>query len=165
MRENTPGKGHEMSRNRIAKQIAVTAGLLVMGLAPGLGRAQSSAPVTPTYQDQNQAAPTQKQEHKDGAMAGLNLTDDQKAQMKKIHDSAKSQMDTVKNNSSLSPDQQQAKIHKIHRQARKQMVKLLTPEQRQQMRENIKARRAARREHQPQQPTQPQAQTLPQTQQ
>jgi periplasmic protein CpxP/Spy len=145
-----------MSGNSIVKQMAIAAGLLVMGLAPGLGRAQSSAPASPTYQDQNQAAPQQGRKH-DGEMANLNLTDDQKAQMKQIHESSKSQMDAVNNDSSLTADQKQAKLHQIHRGARMQMVKLLTPEQRQQLKADAKARHAARQQGQSEQ-TQPAAQ-------
>jgi Spy/CpxP family protein refolding chaperone len=150
-----------MSGNRIVKQMAIAAGLLVMGLAPGLGRAQSSAPASPTYQDQNQAAPQQQGRKHGGEMANLNLTDDQKAQMKQIHESSKSQMDAVNNDSSLTADQKQAKMKQIHRGAHMQMVKLLTPEQRQQMKADAKARHAARQQGQSEQsqpPSQPQSQ-------
>ena len=80
--------------------------------------------------------------------------------MKQIHQTTKSQIEAVTNDASLSADQKMTKVHEIRRDARKQMVKLLTPEQRQQMRENAQARHAARREQQQQQPqqTQPQAQ-------
>lgn len=146
-----------MIQNKVAKQVVLAAGFVALTLAPGITRAQSTAPTQ--SQDQSQAAPPAPQKHsgKHGAMAGLNLTDDQKAQMKKIRESTKSQVDAVKNDSSLTADQQQAKIHEARRSGRMQMVKLLTPEQRQQMKANIRELRAARREKQQQQ-QQPQTQ-------
>jgi Spy/CpxP family protein refolding chaperone len=93
-----------------------------------------------------------------GAMKGLNLTDDQKAQMKKIHESTKTQLDAVKNDQSLTADQKDAKIHQLRHGAREQMVKLLTPEQREQMKANERALRTSRKEQQQQPPqTQPQS--------
>jgi Spy/CpxP family protein refolding chaperone len=93
-----------------------------------------------------------------GAMKGLNLTDDQKAEMKKIHQSTKSQVDALKQDGSLTADQKEAKIHQLRHSARMQMVKLLTPEQREQMRANVHASRASRRERQKQEPPQTQPQ-------
>ena len=142
-----------MSRDRIAKQITVLAGLFLMEFAPGLGRAQSSAPPP---------APDQHHSRKHGEMAGLHLTDDQKSQLKQIHESTKSQVGAVNNDTSLSAEQKQSKIHELRQGARMQMVKLLTPEQREQMKENAKARKAARQENQQQQP---ETQAQPQTQQ
>src|SRR5208282_1990035 len=146
-----------MIRNSVTKQIAVAAGFLALTFAPGISRAQSGS--QPQAQDQSQAAPAAPAQHEGrmhGAMQGLNLTDDQKAAVKKIHESTKAQLDTVNKDESLTADQKAAKIHQLRHGARMQMVKLLTPEQRQQMRANVRALRAARREKQ-QQP-QPQAQ-------
>jgi Spy/CpxP family protein refolding chaperone len=146
-----------MIRNSITKQIAVAAGFLAISLAPGISRAQSSS--QPPAKDQSQsapAAPAQREGRMHGAMKGLNLTDDQKAEMKKIHESTKAQLDAVNKDESLTADQKEAKIHQLRHGARLQMVKLLTPEQRQQMRANVRALRASRREKQQQQ--QPQAQ-------
>jgi Spy/CpxP family protein refolding chaperone len=150
-------------RDEIIKQIAVAAGFLALSLTPRVGRAQDSSQAAP--QDQSQAAPAapaHQEGRKNGEMAGLNLTDDQKAQMKQIHRATQSQMKAVNNDATLSADQKQTKIHQIRRGAHVQMVKLLTPEQREQMRENAKARRAARRRQGQQEPqsqaTQPQPQ-------
>ena len=87
-----------------------------------------------------------------GAMKGLNLTDDQKAQMKTIHESSKAQLDAVNKDESLTADQKAAKVHQLRHSARTQMVKLLTPEQQQLMKANVRALRATRREKQQQQP-------------
>ena len=146
-----------MNRNSVTKQIAVAAGFLALTFAPGISRAQDSA--QPPAQDQSQtapAAPAQREGRMHGAMKGLNLTDDQKAGMKKIHESTKSQVDALNQDESLTADQKEAKIHQLRHSARMQMVKLLTAEQRQQMRANVRALRASRREQRKQQPPQTQ---------
>ena len=150
-----------MNRISITKQIAVAAGFLALTFTPGISRAQSGS--QPPAQDQSQAAPAAPAQHEGrmhGAMKGLNLTDDQKAQMKKIHESTKAQLDAVKNDGSLTADQKDAKIHQLRHGSREQMVKLLTPEQREQMKANVRALRASHREKQQQQQppqTQPQS--------
>jgi Spy/CpxP family protein refolding chaperone len=146
-----------MIRNSITKQIAVAAGLLALTLAPGISRAQSGS--QPPAEDQSQAAPAapaQQEGRIHGAMKGLNLTDDQKATMKKIHETTKAQLDAVNKDESLTAEQKDAKTHQLRHGARMQMVKLLTPEQRQQMKANVRALRASRREQQQQQPPQTQ---------
>lgn len=151
--ERQPRRGPSMNRNSITKQIVLAAGFLALTFAPGISRAQDTA--QPPVQDQSQAtpaAPAQQTAKRHGAMQGLNLTEDQKAAMKKIHESTKSQMEAVKQDQSLTADQQAVKIHELRHGARLQMAKLLTPEQRQQMRANVRALRAARREQQQQQP-------------
>ncbi len=138
-----------MDRKSILKQFAVAAGFLALTIAPGISRGQSAAP--PPAQDQSQASPTapaQQEGRMHGAMKGLNLTDDQKAAMKKIHESMKAQADVVNKDESLTADQKTARIHQLRHGARLQMVKLLTPEQRQQMKANVRALRASRREQQ-----------------
>jgi Spy/CpxP family protein refolding chaperone len=146
-----------MISKNLTKQMAVAAGFLALTFAPGISRAQSGAQAP--AQDQSQAAPAAPARHEGrmhGAMQGLNLTDDQKAGMKKIHESTKAQLDAVGKDDSLTADQKAAKIHELRHGARMQMVKLLTPEQRQQMRANVRAMRAAHREKQQQPQAQPQ---------
>lgn len=147
-----------MNRNRITQKLALAAGLLALTLAPGISSAQDSTP--PPSQDQSQAAPAtpaQPTAKRHGAMEGLNLTEDQKVAMKKIHESTKSQVEALKEDNSFTADQKIEQIHQLRRNARMQEAKLLTPEQRQQMRANVRALHAARREQQQQPPqTQPQ---------
>jgi Spy/CpxP family protein refolding chaperone len=138
-----------MISKNATKQLAIAAGFLALTFAPGISRAQSSS--QPPAQDQSQAAPAapaQQEGRRHGVMQGLNLTDDQKAAMKTIHESTKAKLDAVKKDESLTADQKEAKVHQLRRGARMQMVKLLTPEQRQQMRANVRALRASRREQQ-----------------
>jgi Spy/CpxP family protein refolding chaperone len=64
----------------------------------------------------------------------------------------------VKKDESLTAEQKEAKIHQLRHSGRMQMVKLLTPEQRQQMRANVREMRASHREKRQQQPPQAQPQ-------
>jgi len=104
----------------------LVAALLLVGVAPAMTRAQEATQGA----GQEQAAPAQKAER-----PNLNLTDDQKAQMKKIREDAKSQIDAVKNDGSLSTDQKQTKIKQIRRDSHKQVEAMLTREQRKTMKE------------------------------
>jgi Spy/CpxP family protein refolding chaperone len=113
-----------MDSKSLRKGVLLAAGLLAIAGSPML----ASAAAMPQDAGQTQAAPADQGK---GSRPDLNLTDDQKAQMKKIHEGAKSQIAAVNNDTSLSADQRQAKIHAIHRDTHKQMEALLTPEQRQ----------------------------------
>jgi TolA-binding protein len=112
----------------------LVAGLLFACASPALTRAQSGSPDA----GQTQAAPAKNAP----AKPDLNLTDDQKAQMKKIRQDAKSQISAVQNDASLSADQKQEKLQQIHRDTHKQEEAVLTPEQKKTQREWRKAHRA-----------------------
>jgi Spy/CpxP family protein refolding chaperone len=113
-----------MNTKSLRNTTLLAAGLLAMSASPMLASAATIA------QDagQIQAAPADqgRRVHPD-----LNLSDDQKAQMKKIHEDAKSQIAAVNNDTSLSADQKQAKVRSIHMSTHKQTEALLTPDQRQ----------------------------------
>jgi len=112
--------------NKFIRQ-GLVAALLVTCAMPALTRAQD----TTQGSNQEQAAPAQATPNR----PNLNLTDDQKAQMKKIHEGAKSQIDAVNGDTSLSAVQKQAKIKQIRRDSHKQVMAMLTPEQRKTMRQ------------------------------
>jgi len=118
----------------------LVAALFVTCAMPVLTRAQdaSQAPA----QTQEQAAPA----HKPMDRPNLNLTDDQKAEMKKIHEGAKSQIEAIKNDSSLRADQKQAKIREVRKDTHKQIEAMLTPEQRKTMREFRKEHRGEKQQ-------------------
>jgi Spy/CpxP family protein refolding chaperone len=59
----------------------------------------------------------------------LNLTDDQKQQLKPILQSEVQQLKSVNNDASLSSDQKQAKASEIRQSANSQMSSILTPDQ------------------------------------
>lgn len=133
-----------MSINMYKNGLLVAAGLLLASVSPAMSRAAIQA------QDSGQA----QTEPEPGSARGpnLSLSDDQKAQMKKIHEDAKSQVTAVNNDSSLSVDQKQAKIQQIHRDTHKQIEAMLTPEQRKTMREWRREHRSERRQQKSEQP-------------
>jgi Spy/CpxP family protein refolding chaperone len=119
----------------------LVAALFLVGATPAPIQAQEAAPSSA----QEQTMPAENAPNR----PNLNLTDDQKTQMQKIREGAKSQIDAIKNDSSLSADQKQAKIRSVHQDSHKQVEAMLTPEQRKTMRQ---WRHEHRGEKQPQQP-------------
>ena len=110
------------------------AGLLMLGTSVPLAFGQTAG------QDQSNPPAVQgsgMHGHGD-PYAGLNLTDDQKAQIKKIHMDAKAKADAVMADSSLSDADKQAKVKEIHRNAMMEANKVLTPDQRAQIKEKMK---------------------------
>jgi Spy/CpxP family protein refolding chaperone len=130
----------------MSKRISINGMLLVGGLLLG-----SMAPVSVLAQSgsqdsgQSQTAPAQSNAQEKAKRPKLNLTEEQKAQAKKIHEDARSQMAAVKNDGSLSADQKQAKMREIRHDAHKQFTAMLTPEQKKTMKEWRHERKA---EHQ-----------------
>jgi Spy/CpxP family protein refolding chaperone len=129
-----------MKTFRAISNVALTAGLLAVCSLPGAVRAQE-APQTDPQGSMHGQAPREK--HGD-ELAGLNLSDDQKAQVSKIRADEKSQMTATKTDSTLSADQKQAKMREIRMATHKQIRAVLTPEQRSQMKSDAMARKAAK---------------------
>ena len=133
-----------MSKNRIAKRVAVAAGFLFLCAPPGLTRAQSSPPTpAPTPRKTLLAARPKKDTRPTDDFAGLNLTDHQKAQIDQVHQSMKTSRDAVVKDEKLTADQRNAMLEGYERMERGQVFELLTTEQRKEVRERIRARRAA----------------------
>ncbi len=65
----------------------------------------------------------------------LNLTQDQKDQMKKLHDDNKAKMDALKNNTTLSADDKKAQMKTLRDEQRKNMESVLTDEQKTKMKQ------------------------------
>ncbi len=64
--------------------------------------------------------------------AALNLTDEQKAQIKTIREDGKAQIAAVGKDASLSADAKQQKLKVIHKDVRRQVWGVMTPEQQKQ---------------------------------
>jgi Spy/CpxP family protein refolding chaperone len=129
--------------NRIPKQLAITASFLLLSMIPALSQAQNKAP--DSIPGQSQAMHEKHGDH-NAMLANLNLTDDQKAQIKQIHEGTRSKVEAVNNDSSLSADQKQTKIHEIRRDMHEQVKKVLTPDQRKQLDENMREHREAKQQ-------------------
>ena len=84
-----------MDSKSLRKGVLLAAGLLAISGSPML----ASAAALPQDAGQSQAAPADQAKP---ARPDLNLTDDQKAQMKKIHEGAKSQIAAVNNDTSAA---------------------------------------------------------------
>jgi Spy/CpxP family protein refolding chaperone len=124
------------------KAILSTASLLLVSTFAPTGFGESGT------QDQTVqpaiSQPSRAHKSGEGPFAGLNLSDDQKAQIKKIHEDAKAKADAAMSDPSLSDAQKQTKVKEIHRAARKQAHGVLTPEQRQQLKANRRESRTER---------------------
>jgi protein CpxP len=131
-----------MNTKIVRNGLLFAAGVLLAHGSPVLARASGN----PQDAAQTQTAPAQQN---GPSRPDLNLTDDQKTQMKKIHQDAKAQIEAVNNDSSLSADQKQAKIQGIHRNTHKQMEAVLTPEQRQTMRTWHQSHRGEKSQQEP----------------
>jgi periplasmic protein CpxP/Spy len=128
------------TKSLINSVLTVGAFLLVGTFAPTtFAQSGTQEPATPPAA--SQPAPGA-HEPGEGRFAGLNLTEDQKAQIKKIHENAKAKADAVMANTSLSDADKQARVKKIHHAAMRQTHRVLTPEQRQQLRAKRNERRA-----------------------
>jgi Spy/CpxP family protein refolding chaperone len=104
---------------------ALIAGVLLVCATPALIRAQGSG----GSQDsgQTQTTPTQSS----GAGPNLNLTDDQKEQIKQIREQIQAEIKAIQDNSSLSAQQKEEQMKQVREDARKQEAALLTPQQKQ----------------------------------
>jgi len=129
-----------MKTKGFAKSVLGVAGLLLAGtFAPSVFAQNMQEQAPPT----TQSAPG-KHMHGEGEFANLGLSDDQKAQIKKIHMDAKAKADAVRADTSLSDADKQAKLKGIHRAAMIQARGVLTPDQRAQLKQEMQQRRAAK---------------------
>jgi Spy/CpxP family protein refolding chaperone len=122
----------------------VVIGLLFLCVTPGLTRAQSSTPSPMPARPK--AAPVSRPQRvpsKADDFAGLNLTDDQKAQVDQIHRSMETRRDAVVKDEKLTAAQREAMLDGYERMERGQVFKVLTAEQRKEVRNRILIRRAA----------------------
>ncbi len=118
------------------KVISAAGALSMAMLATGLAQnapAVSSTPAPATTTDSNAPA----RDHMRG-LDKLNLSDQQKAQIQAIRAKAREKAAAVKNDSSLNDAQKQAQLHRIHHVARRRVFRVLTVEQRQQLRAQMR---------------------------
>ena len=74
----------------------------------------------------------------------LNLTPEQKADLKSIRENERQQAQAIKNDSSLTADQKKAKFKELRKSSREQMMAKLTPDQQKKFKEMQKERRGHR---------------------
>jgi protein CpxP len=71
-------------------------------------------------------------------MKELNLTKEQRGKMKEFHRSMKQKKEDIKNDKTLTAAQKKAKLKELHKEKKQKMNAILTPEQREKMKEQKK---------------------------
>ena len=78
-------------------------------------------------------------------LSGLNLTDEQKTAIDRIHHEMRSKMEIVTRDANETPEQKSAMLEGLNRMQVRQVYDVLKPEQREAVRKKISAMRAANR--------------------
>jgi Spy/CpxP family protein refolding chaperone len=92
-------------------------------------------------------APRERGERGEMFAQELNLTPEQKAELKSLRETEKQQAQAIKNDSSLTSEQKKAKFHELRKSSHEQMMAKLTPEQQQKFKEFRKEHRGHRGGH------------------
>src|SRR5258708_8937421 len=142
-----------MNKNRFATMLTIAAGLIFLFAVPGTTRADSApdgAMQTPTPASPR---PLPKNDSLPDVFAGLNYTDDQMAEIAMIRHGMEVRKDVVEKDHKLTQDQKDAMISVYAHLENVEIYKVLTPEQRRQVRQRLLARRAADQAAQKRQPS------------
>jgi len=110
-------------------------------MLPMAAIAKTDNPTTSGDTGNAATAPAPNQERGQRFAQSLNLTPDQEAEIKSIHENFKQQAQAIKNDSSLTPDQKKAKFKELRKSTHEQMMAKLTPDQQQKLKEMRKERR------------------------
>ena len=146
-----------MNKNTFVKRTVVAGGFLFLCVAPRLSLGQASPagaalsrrvkPAAP--QPRNSAPPPP------DLLAGLTLTDDQKAKIDRIREDTKSRLAAVTNDHKLGPEVKDAMLGGFQRMENTKIFEVLTPEQQREVRKRVSAWRAAAPHNQPPSPQPP----------
>ncbi|HSN08402.1 MAG TPA: hypothetical protein VLS85_05155 [Hanamia sp.] len=80
-------------------------------------------------------------------MAQLNLTPDQKTQMKALHENMQQQRNAIQNDTSLTADQKKEKMKELHKSQMEKVNAILTPDQQAKMKAFRQQRMQNRKMH------------------
>lgn len=83
--------------------------------------------------------------HRGQMMDQLNLTSEQKSQMKALHESNKQEREAIKNDASLTQDQKRAKMKDLHKIQSEKMNSILTPDQQAKRKAYMEKRRSEKK--------------------
>lgn len=133
-----------MKKNGFAKPLAFAAVFISLCAAPGLTHAQTG-PASPAQTARMTSPGVQP---KRGSLpaddfAGLNYTEEQKAEIDRIRREMKPREDAVAKDDKLNSDQRDAMLLGYTRMEYGQIYRVLTPEQKRQVQQRIRARRVA----------------------
>lgn len=131
-----------MNTNRIAKSMAVAIGFILLFAVAGLAHGQSAQPsaaqapwaVSPGNSPKEDSYPQDD-------FAGLNYTDEQKAEIDEIHRDTEMRKNAVVKDQNLNEDQKNAMLLGYTRIEYGRTFKVLSPEQQKQVRQRIRTRR------------------------
>ena len=112
--------------NKRSSVLALMLGLFVALIVP---RVMAQAQTDQAATGMDPATQAKVQARLQQISSDLNLTDDQKTQLKPILQSEYQQLKAVSDDTSLTSDQKQSKAQGIHQQAKSQIATILTPEQ------------------------------------
>ena len=113
---------------------------LFLFAAAGLFFAATSNAQVQREVPQSQQTQAEPSPHQKGMMNQLNLTPDQKSQMKTIHQDMKQQRESIMNDQSLTADQKKQKMKEFRKSQSEKVNGILTPDQQQKMKELRKQR-------------------------
>ena len=144
-----------MNTKRFAKTVAISAGFLFLLAGQRLacaysvpaGGVQTPTPAMAGPQQDSSSSPAE-------YFQGLDYTPEQKAQIDKIHQDAETKKAAVTKDEKLTQDQKDAMTVGFTHLEYSSIFKVLTPEQQRQVREKIRARKAAEQAAQKKQPPQ-----------
>ena len=133
-----------MNKKRLSKSVAVAVGIIFLFAVSGLARAESVE--AGTVQPPKAAAPEavkKKDSTPPNDFAGLNYTNEQKAEIAKVHQDMESHKAAVVNDQKLTADQKNAMLLGYTRMEYGRVYQTLSPEQQKQVRQRMASRRTA----------------------
>ena len=138
-----------MNMNCFAKRGVIVTGVLFLCAASGLAGDETTAPVgAPPPHLASPAARPRRNIPPPDILAGLTLTDDQKAKIEKIRQDTKSREEALAKDTKLSPEVKDAMLQGYRRIENSEIFEVLTPEQKQEVRKRISAWRDSARQGQ-----------------
>jgi hypothetical protein len=137
-----------MNKIAFVKRFVVAGGFLFLCAAPKLAFGQSSplgsAPPAPM---RSASAPPHNPTPPPDLLAGLTLTDDQKAKINQIREDTRSRLDAVANDSKLGPEAKDAMLGGYQRIENGKIFEVLTLDQQREVRRRMSAWRDAAGQH------------------
>lgn len=91
-----------------------------------------------TNPSQNSASDSIQKNKKKEMMKELDLTKEQRSQMKEFHQSIKLKKETINNDQTLTQEQKQIKLKELHKEQKEKLNTILTPEQKEKLKEERK---------------------------
>jgi Spy/CpxP family protein refolding chaperone len=103
--------------------------LLAIALSFSLFALTANAQISRNSNEQNKVQRDSLHKRNGSMMKDLNLSNAQKAQLKESRESAKQQMEAIKNDASLTQDQKKEKMQELRKSQQEKMSSILTPDQ------------------------------------